>query len=64
MKWDEFDHFVVSGVFDLYQKDEMADVTLFCEGRSFKAHRVLLCMWSSYFKEVFSVSNCITVLSG
>jgi hypothetical protein len=57
LKWDEFDRFVVGGISNLYQKDDMADTTLFCDGRSFKAHKVILSIWSSYFREIFTASQ-------
>jgi hypothetical protein len=61
MKWDEFNSFVVNGLSNMYQRDEMADVTLFCDGRSFKAHKTILSIWSPYFKEIFAVRGPIYV---
>ncbi|CAL8088554.1 unnamed protein product [Orchesella dallaii] len=53
LKWEDFNMFVVSELAALYQKDDLTDVTLFCEGRSFRAHKVLLSLWSTYFRDVF-----------
>lgn len=47
------------GAFQNFRQDEtMLDVTLVCEGKSLKAHKLVLASCSQYFKELFSENPC------
>ncbi|XP_037937944.1 kelch-like protein 26 [Teleopsis dalmanni] len=43
-----------SGLYALRSNDQLCDITLVVEGRSFKAHRVVLAACSDYFRAMFT----------
>lgn len=47
---------IVSALVNLKLDEDFVDVTLSCEGKSIKAHRVILSASSDYFRDVFRVS--------
>ena len=55
LQWNEFRGIVTSAFYDLRQDEEFVDVTLCCEGRQIKAHRMMLSACSPYFKAVLKV---------
>ena len=56
LKWDNFQSILTDTFDQLRQSEDFVDVTLACEGRTIKAHRVVLSACSSYFKHIFKVS--------
>ena len=54
---------------DLFDKDAYSDVTVSFSGRQIKAHKVLLCQTSDYFKKLcgpdarFQVSGILIIVS-
>ena len=55
LKWNNFQTNIVCALGSLKLEEDFVDVTLSCEGRSIKAHKVILSACSSYFRTVFRV---------
>ena len=62
LKWNNYQSNIVVALGNLKLDEDFVDVTLACEGRTIKAHRVVLSACSSYFKHIFKVSFFQTVL--
>ena len=62
LKWDGF-HGHLASVFETLRQDEqLVDVTLCCEGRRLKAHRVMLSAASPFFRDLIQVSRVTSVI--
>lgn len=58
LRWNNY-HSNLSAVFDqLYQNESFVDVTLVSEGRSIKAHKMVLAASSPYFQTIFFETPC------
>ncbi|XP_055608715.1 broad-complex core protein isoforms 1/2/3/4/5-like [Uranotaenia lowii] len=58
LRWNNY-HTNLSVIFDqLYQNGSFVDVTLVCEGRTLKAHKVVLAASSPYFETIFNETPC------
>uniref|UniRef100_A0A182ITD6 BTB domain-containing protein n=1 Tax=Anopheles atroparvus TaxID=41427 RepID=A0A182ITD6_ANOAO len=58
LRWNDYTTYI-TGAFDaLRYEEDLVDVTLFCEGRKIRAHKVLLSACSSYFKDIFKENPC------
>ncbi|XP_066954911.1 broad-complex core protein isoforms 1/2/3/4/5-like isoform X6 [Macrobrachium rosenbergii] len=53
LRWNNFQANIVSSFETLLDREEFVDVTLTAEGKSVKAHRVLLSACSPYFRDLF-----------
>ncbi|XP_063862600.1 broad-complex core protein isoforms 1/2/3/4/5-like isoform X7 [Scylla paramamosain] len=53
LRWNNFQANIVSSFETLLDREEFVDVTLTAEGKSLKAHRVLLSACSPYFRDLF-----------
>ncbi|RXG72424.1 Broad-complex core protein isoforms 1/2/3/4/5 [Armadillidium vulgare] len=53
LRWNNFQSNIVTSFEALLDREEFVDVTLTAEGKSLKAHRVLLSACSPYFRELF-----------
>ncbi|XP_068202244.1 broad-complex core protein isoforms 1/2/3/4/5-like isoform X5 [Palaemon carinicauda] len=53
LRWNNFQANIVSSFETLLDREEFVDVTLSAEGKSLKAHRVLLSACSPYFRDLF-----------
>lgn len=65
--WNNFHNNLTSGFNSLLQDEDLVDVTLAAEGKYLKAHKTVLSVCSSYFKELFRVNPCkhpIVILQG
>lgn len=64
LRWNNFQANIVSSFETLLDREEFVDVTLTAEGKSLKAHRVLLSACSPYFRDLFRVCilECIFLL--
>lgn len=65
--WNNFHNNLSSGFNSLLQDEDLVDVTLAAEGKYLKAHKTVLSVCSSYFKELFRVNPCkhpIVILQG
>ena len=57
LRWNNYLRHITYAFDNLRNQDDFVDVTLFCEGKKIKAHKVLLSACSGYFKEIFKESN-------
>ena len=62
LKWNNYQANIVCALGNLKLDEDFVDVTLSCEGRTIKAHKVILSACSAYFKNVFKVMNCFVNL--
>jgi hypothetical protein len=53
LRWKDHTAEVFSQVRSLRSKDHFSDVTVHCDGRNFRAHKVLLAASSDFFERVF-----------
>ena len=54
LKWSKYESNILSAFHGLLESENLSDVTLFCEGQSFKAHRLVLAACSTHFETLFS----------
>ncbi|KAL3267008.1 hypothetical protein HHI36_011156 [Cryptolaemus montrouzieri] len=57
LRWNSHKNSLVNYLGDHLSKEELVDVTLACEGRYIKAHKLILSACSTYFKELFQIHN-------
>uniref|UniRef100_A0A182NNS8 BTB domain-containing protein n=1 Tax=Anopheles dirus TaxID=7168 RepID=A0A182NNS8_9DIPT len=58
LRWNDYSTYI-GGAFDsLRYEEDLVDVTLYCEGRRIRAHKMLLSACSSYFKDIFKENPC------
>ena len=55
IKWTNYQSNIVNSVGKLKNESEFVDVSLVCEEKTIKAHKVILSACSDYFKQVFKV---------
>ena len=55
LKWNNYQANIVVALGNLKLDEDFVDVTLACDGKTIKAHRVVLSACSSYFKHIFKV---------
>jgi len=60
LRWNNYQSSITSAFENLRDDEAFVDVTLACEGRSIKAHRVVLSACSPYFRELLKVSDHLT----
>ncbi|XP_037090632.1 broad-complex core protein isoforms 1/2/3/4/5-like, partial [Pollicipes pollicipes] len=58
LKWNDFRNSVTAVFEDLRQDEELVDITLCCEGKKVKAHRMMLSACSPYFRELLKENPC------
>lgn len=64
LRWNNYQSSITSAFENLRDDEDFVDVTLACDGKSLKAHRVVLSACSPYFRELLKVSYIfMTVLS-
>lgn len=56
LKWNSFGSNLANSFANLWNSESLADVTLYCEGRQFKAHKVILAACSKHFQELFDTA--------
>ena len=57
LKWNNFQSSVTSVFDNLRQDEELVDITLCCDGKKIKAHRMMLSACSPYFRDLLKVSD-------
>jgi BTB/POZ domain len=57
LRWNNYQSSITSAFENLRDDEDFVDVTLACEGKSLKAHRVVLSACSPYFRELLKVSE-------
>lgn len=55
LRWNNYLGHMTGAFESLRSGEDFVDVTLSCEGKKIKAHKMLLSACSSYFKEIFKV---------
>lgn len=58
LRWDNFSTHITTAFGTLRNQEDFVDVTLSCEGKKIRAHKVLLSACSTYFREVFKDNPC------
>ncbi|XP_011868407.1 PREDICTED: protein abrupt isoform X2 [Vollenhovia emeryi] len=69
LKWNSFGSNLATAFSNLFKSESLTDVTLFCEGVTFKAHKLILAACSKHFQELFegmppSPAGLIVILDG
>ncbi|XP_051169269.1 zinc finger protein chinmo isoform X1 [Leptopilina boulardi] len=69
LKWNSFGNNLATAFSNLFKSESLTDVTLFCEGITFKAHKLILAACSKHFQELFesmppSPAGLIVILDG
>jgi hypothetical protein len=67
LKWKNHLKEVVGNLQTLREKDAFSDITLYCDGEIFRAHKVLLAACSTFFERLLarlppSKSDCVVLL--
>ncbi|XP_014248102.1 zinc finger protein chinmo [Cimex lectularius] len=63
LKWNSFGSNLVTTFDSLFKSESLTDVTLFCEGVTFKAHKLILAACSKHFQDLFEAApHCPSVL--
>ncbi|CAH1104810.1 unnamed protein product [Psylliodes chrysocephalus] len=58
LKWTRFQSNILSAFESLQNTEDLADVTLTCEGINIKAHKFILSACSPYFRTIFKENPC------
>lgn len=58
LRWNNYQSSITSAFENLRDDEDFVDVTLACDGRSLKAHRVVLSACSPYFRELLKSTPC------
>ncbi|KAH8420301.1 hypothetical protein KR009_009002 [Drosophila setifemur] len=58
LRWNNYQSSITSAFENLRDDEAFVDVTLACEGRSIKAHRVVLSACSPYFRDLLKSTPC------
>lgn len=58
LKWPDYLHHVTYAFDSFRNENDLVDVTLSCEGRKIKAHKMVLSACSAYFKDIFKENPC------
>ncbi|XP_053948274.1 broad-complex core protein isoforms 1/2/3/4/5 isoform X7 [Anastrepha obliqua] len=58
LRWNNYQSSITSAFENLRDDEDFVDVTLACEGRSIKAHRVVLSACSPYFRDLLKSTPC------
>ncbi|CAL8069898.1 unnamed protein product [Orchesella dallaii] len=68
LRWSNYGHNLANSFIKLFESESLADVTLFCDGESYRAHRVVLAASSVHFQELFEqcsgAQNLVVILDG
>lgn len=62
LRWNNYQSSITSAFENLRDDEDFVDVTLACDGKSLKAHRVVLSACSPYFRELLKVSYYLILL--
>ncbi|XP_014483517.1 PREDICTED: uncharacterized protein LOC106749014 isoform X1 [Dinoponera quadriceps] len=56
--WNSFPRNLSSGLYTLLTDEQLVDVTLAAEGQILRAHKLILSVCSTYFRELFKMNSC------
>jgi len=63
LRWNNYQSSITSAFENLRDDEDFVDVTLACDGKSLKAHRVVLSACSPYFRELLKVRLASSLFS-
>lgn len=63
LRWNNYQNSITTAFENLRDDEDFIDVTLACDGKSLKAHRVVLSACSPYFRELLKVSRAFRTTS-
>lgn len=55
LKWNNFNSVLANGCKSFLETEDLADVTLTADGQSVRAHKLILSIFSPYFRRIFKV---------
>ncbi|XP_053673877.1 protein abrupt-like [Anopheles nili] len=58
LKWNDYTTYISATLDAFRHEEDLVDVTLVCEGRKIRAHKLLLSACSIYFKDIFKENSC------
>ncbi|XP_062537259.1 longitudinals lacking protein, isoforms H/M/V-like isoform X3 [Armigeres subalbatus] len=58
LRWNNYTNYITGAFDSLRYEEDLVDVTLCCEGRKIRAHKILLSACSAYFKDIFKENPC------
>lgn len=58
LRWNNYSQHIHNAFDLLRSENDLVDVTLWCEGRKLRAHKILLSACSTYFRDVFKDNPC------
>nr|XP_022908895.1 zinc finger protein chinmo isoform X1 [Onthophagus taurus] len=68
LKWNSFGSNLATSLSSLFKCETLADVTLFCDGVTFKAHKLILAACSKHLADLFETAplhqNLLIILDG
>ncbi|CAH0557309.1 unnamed protein product [Brassicogethes aeneus] len=68
LKWNSFGTNLATSFSNLFKSETLADVTLFCDGVTFKAHKLILAACSKHLADLFETAplhqNLLVILDG
>lgn len=59
LRWNNYLKHITSAFDTLRSDEDLVDVTLSCEGKRIRAHKMLLSACSTYFRDLFKVARPI-----
>ncbi|CAH1969001.1 unnamed protein product [Acanthoscelides obtectus] len=60
LKWNSFGSNLATSFSNLFKSESLADVTLFCDGVTFRAHKLILAACSKHLSELFAATAAST----
>lgn len=58
MKWNNYESGIIQIFQEMYESENLCDVTIACEGQSLLAHKLVLSACSPYFQSLFMANPC------
>lgn len=58
LSWKNFQDNIANGFHGLWLRGDLVDVTLACDGKLLRAHKIVLAICSPYFQEMFLSNPC------
>lgn len=62
LRWNNYLKHITCAFDTLRTDEDLVDVTLSCEGKRIRAHKMLLSACSTYFRDLFKVNEILIIL--
>lgn len=62
VRWHEYAECVSLAAQSFKKSEELLDVTLSCDGKTIRAHKLVLAASSHYFRQILAVRICLVIL--